>query len=406
LIHFYKRTFIMNLSVPWQQDFVPQGPDLPNEYSVQEDSGHSGGEGEIVSLVLMEMFLSFAGILLNLLVVTTVRHHEDLMTSTTNLLLLNLCFSNLLISFLVKPISAIYGAYSISTGTWQVSLVFCSMYTLIYRTTWCILPFTVLSLSWLYIIPSCAKDKSGLREEPIGSIPQSPSTSSRESPVSSTPSPYYPGTLSPVPAPLSPDTKRRLAELSDDISMSQKLMLLSIWLCAAFFGIATCFPEKVFGVGMLQGSDIQIVSELVGSAREEELTSCRIRTGINDFLDYISLTVTFLIPTILGPVLLTLISPLIILKSRGEVPPPLLLVGLTITFVFSYLLHMVISEALIFDRFTFLVTKNLVGFLFLVFVPVIVIANQTDIRNGLRPIFRSKIICPPASEEEGEEEED
>ena len=32
-------------------------------------------------------------------------------------------------------------------------------------------------------------------------------------------------------------------------------------------------------------------------------------------------------------------------------PPPLLLVGLTITFVFSYLLHMVISEALIFDRY-------------------------------------------------------
>ena len=41
-----------------------------------------------------------AGILLNLLVVTTVRHHDHLQTSTTNLLLLNLCFSNLIISFL------------------------------------------------------------------------------------------------------------------------------------------------------------------------------------------------------------------------------------------------------------------------------------------------------------------
>ena len=62
----------------------------------------------------------FSGILSNLLVVTTVRHHDQLMSSTTNLLLLNLCFSNLIVSFLVKPISAIYGAYSISTGNWQV----------------------------------------------------------------------------------------------------------------------------------------------------------------------------------------------------------------------------------------------------------------------------------------------
>ena len=57
---------------------------------------------------------------MNLLVVTTVRHHDQLMSSTTNLLLLNLCFSNLIVSFLVKPISAIYGGYSISTGSWEV----------------------------------------------------------------------------------------------------------------------------------------------------------------------------------------------------------------------------------------------------------------------------------------------
>ena len=48
------------------------------------------------------------------------RHHEELQNSTTNVLLINLCFSNLLVSFLVKPISAIYAGYSISTGNWQV----------------------------------------------------------------------------------------------------------------------------------------------------------------------------------------------------------------------------------------------------------------------------------------------
>ena len=53
-------------------------------------------------------------------VVTTIRHHEAMQNSSLHLLLINLCFSNLLTSFLVKPISAIYSGYSLSVGTWQV----------------------------------------------------------------------------------------------------------------------------------------------------------------------------------------------------------------------------------------------------------------------------------------------
>ena len=54
-------------------------------------------------------------------VVTTIRHHESMQNSSLHLLLINLCFSNLLTSFLVKPISAIYSGYSLSVNTWQVS---------------------------------------------------------------------------------------------------------------------------------------------------------------------------------------------------------------------------------------------------------------------------------------------
>ena len=82
--------------------------------------------GQCVILVLMEMGLSFSGIVCNLLIVTTLRQEETLKGSTLNFLLLNLCFSNLLISFLVKPISAIYVGYAISTGEWQVGLAFCT----------------------------------------------------------------------------------------------------------------------------------------------------------------------------------------------------------------------------------------------------------------------------------------
>jgi hypothetical protein len=75
---------------------------------------------QCVILVLLEMGISFGGIVSNLLIVTTLRQDESLKGSTLNYLLLNLCFSNLLIAFLVKPISAIYVGYSISTGEYQV----------------------------------------------------------------------------------------------------------------------------------------------------------------------------------------------------------------------------------------------------------------------------------------------
>ncbi len=64
-----------------------------------------------VLLVLTEMGLSFSGIVCNLLVVTTLRQESlprPIRGSTLNYLLLNLCFSNLIVAFLVKPISAIY----------------------------------------------------------------------------------------------------------------------------------------------------------------------------------------------------------------------------------------------------------------------------------------------------------
>ena len=43
----------------------------------------------------------------------------------------------------------------------------------------------------------------------------------------------------------SPGSKRRLAELSHELSLAQKISLGSMWLLAAFFGATACFPEKV-----------------------------------------------------------------------------------------------------------------------------------------------------------------
>ena len=115
----------------------------------------SSSTSECVLLVLLEMGLAISGIISNLLVVTTVRNVDRLQSSTHNLLLANLCFSNILISFIVKPISAIYVGYAISTGQWKVGLAFCSLYTLTYRTTWCVLPTTIVCLFWHIFLVTC-----------------------------------------------------------------------------------------------------------------------------------------------------------------------------------------------------------------------------------------------------------
>ena len=70
---------------------------------------------EVVILVVLEMCMSLLGIVCNLIIVATVRQDETLRATTLNFLLFNLCFSNLLIAFFVKPISAIYTGYAMST---------------------------------------------------------------------------------------------------------------------------------------------------------------------------------------------------------------------------------------------------------------------------------------------------
>ena len=75
-------------------------------------------------IVLLEMGISLFGIVSNLLIVNTLRQESTpLRASTLNILLLNLCFSNLLISFLVKPICAIYIGYALSTGRNEVRIL-------------------------------------------------------------------------------------------------------------------------------------------------------------------------------------------------------------------------------------------------------------------------------------------
>ena len=136
---------------------------------------------------------------------------------------------------------------------------------------------------------------------------------------------------------------------------------------------------------------------IVGETKKEELTVCSVKTGVNDFLDYFSLATTLIVPTILGPALLICVSPLYLCRSPcgpTEKPTLLFLLILVSSFLLTYSLHMIVSEIYITDSFIFLIVKNIIGFLFLIIVPLHIIGSQEDIRRGLGPVFGSAVICP------------
>jgi hypothetical protein len=160
---------------------------------------------------------------------------------------------------------------------------------------------------------------------------------------------------------------------------------------------------QIFGVEMLDNVDTGLRKKivLIGTSRQEELTVCTVKTGLNDFLDYISLSVTLLLPAALGPLPLLLALPLRpccpALPALPDQPSPVLIAGLTTICLSSYSLHLVISELYVSNSFVFLFVKNILGFLFLVLTPVHIILAQEDIRTGLVPVFGSSVLCPAAT---------
>ena len=95
------------------------------ETSVKKD--HSA------KMVLMEMSLSLAGILANLIVIIAIREKESLLNSTVNVILANFCFANLIAAVFVKSIAVTYNGYAVAASLWEVELAFCTIHTISFR---------------------------------------------------------------------------------------------------------------------------------------------------------------------------------------------------------------------------------------------------------------------------------
>ena len=138
-----------------------------------------------------------------------------------------------MVSFLVKPISAIYVSYSLTTGEGSVGLAFCSLYTLSSRTTWLVLPLTTVALCWTALahrFPCCRLQQGHNTNNSAVAAPSSKQVrvelgSSFEETDSSE----------------AARAKRAMAFPT----IRQKSILSCIWAFASLYGLAACFPEKV-----------------------------------------------------------------------------------------------------------------------------------------------------------------
>ena len=100
-------------------------------------------------MVMSDMSLSLASVILNLMVINALREKETLLTKTHNLVLGNICASNLVSAVLVKSISIVHHGYAVAARVTQSNIAFCLVYTLGHRMTWAVLPWSITLLSWL-----------------------------------------------------------------------------------------------------------------------------------------------------------------------------------------------------------------------------------------------------------------
>ena len=104
-------------------------------------------------VVLMDMSLAILSVVFNLIVITSVKEKEDMLRTTFNLVLINLCSSNLLSCVMVKSISIVHNAYAVVSNSTESDIAFCILYSFGFRLTWSVLPWSVVALTWLTAIP-------------------------------------------------------------------------------------------------------------------------------------------------------------------------------------------------------------------------------------------------------------
>ena len=104
-------------------------------------------------VVSLDMSLAILSIFFNIMIISSIRDKAELMESTFNLILVNLCFSNLLCAVVTKSISIVHNGYAVAANVTHSNIAFCLIYAFSYRITWAVLPWSLVTLSWLSFQP-------------------------------------------------------------------------------------------------------------------------------------------------------------------------------------------------------------------------------------------------------------
>ena len=99
-------------------------------------------------VVITDMSLAVCSVVVNLIVITGIKEREATM-GMFNLVLVNLCLSNLTSAVLVKSISIVHNGYAVAANTTQSNIAFCNIMIVSYRATWAVLPWTIFTFSWM-----------------------------------------------------------------------------------------------------------------------------------------------------------------------------------------------------------------------------------------------------------------
>ena len=102
-------------------------------------------------IVLLDMSLIILSIIINL--ITSVKVKLGMPWDTFNIVLINLCSSNIISAVLVKSFSIVHNAYAVTANSTQSDLTMCSITRLGQHLTATVLPWTVVVLSWLTVLP-------------------------------------------------------------------------------------------------------------------------------------------------------------------------------------------------------------------------------------------------------------
>ena len=102
-------------------------------------------------IVLLDMSLIILSIIINL--ITSVKVKLGMLWDTFNIVLINLCSSNIISAVLVKSFSIVHNAYAVTANSTQSDLTMCSITRLGQHLTATVLPWTVVVLAWLTILP-------------------------------------------------------------------------------------------------------------------------------------------------------------------------------------------------------------------------------------------------------------